>query len=122
VRTRMSLIAGVAVLALAAGLFAQEAPKRWPMAWGKVVSLDKEAKTLTIEGHMKRGDEAQTLVFTLTDTTKVMVTGGEGAASRAGTLDDVKTDARVSIMYKAAEGDANPVALSIVITAASATK
>ncbi len=108
--TRM--LAGVVVLGLAAGLYAQ-APKegakdKLPMAMGKVVKVDATAKTLTIKT-MKRGEEGTEMTFEITDTTKVAIPGQD----KAGSLADVKVDGRVSVLYKAAEGGKNPVALSI---------
>jgi len=90
-------------------------------AWGKVVSLDKEAKTLTALVSTKRGEEPKETVFALTDETKVIL-AGEGRETKAGTLDDVKADARVVIVYKAGEGDAKPTALSIRVSPAATTK
>ena len=120
-KTWTLMLGCVAAVMLAAGLCAQEARPphiavRIPMAWGKVVSLDKEAKTLTIDGRVKREEESKNMVFSITDETKVLL-AGDGHETKAGTLDDVKPDKRVSVVYKEAVGDAKPVALSIRIMA-----
>jgi hypothetical protein len=117
VKTWTTLLACVAVLAFATGLCAQdEKPKhdtaRVPMAVGKVVSLDKEAKLLTVSVTPRGGGEATEAVFAITDATKVILPG-DTREGKPGTLDDVKKDARVLVIYKAAEGDAKPAALSI---------
>ncbi len=116
-RTWTTLLACVAVLAFATGLCAQdEKPKpttpRLPMAFGKVVSLDKEAKLLTVSVTPRGGGEATETVFALTGETKVILPG-DTREGKPGTLDDVKKDARVLVIYKAAEGDAKATALSI---------
>ncbi len=115
----MTVVAAVAVLALAAGLYAQEEkPKadapRMPMAWGTVVSLDKDAKTLTAKVSTKRGEEPKEMVFAITDETKVLLAGAARGETKPGTLDDVKPEKRVAVIYKAVT-DAKPVALSIRI-------
>lgn len=120
-RTWTTLLACVAVLAFATGLWAQdEKPKhdtvRVPMAFGKVVSLDKEAKLLTVSVTPKGGGEATETVFAITGDTKVILPG-DTREGKPGTLDDVKKDARVMVIYKAGEGDAKSTALSIRVMA-----
>ena len=117
-RTSMMILGCALAITLATGLSAQDTKTalRMPVAWGTVVSLDKEAKTLTINGRLKRDEEAKDMVFAVTDDTKVVV-AGEGRETKAGTLDDVKAEKRVSVVYREAAGDAKPVALSIRIMA-----
>ena len=113
-KTLMALVTGALVLGLVAGAYAQGGTTkdvRMSMAWGKVVSLDKEAKTLTVSV-AKRGEEAKETVFAITDETKVLTAG----ASKPGTLDDVKPGLQVVVMYKPVEGEAKPIALSIRVT------
>jgi hypothetical protein len=117
VKTWTTLPACVVVLAFATGLCAQdEKPKREAprmlTASGKVVSLDQEAKTLTVSVTPRGGGEATETVFAITDDTKVILPG-DTREGKPGTLNDVKTDARVLVIYKAGEGEAKPTALSI---------
>ena len=114
-KTWTTLLACAVVLAFATGLCAQdEKPKREAprmlTASGKVVSLDKAAKTLTVSVTPKDGGEAKETVFAITDKTTVILPG-----DTRGTLDDVKTDARVLVVYRAGEGKAKDTALSIRI-------
>ena len=121
-RTWTLWMSGVAVLAVAAGLWAQGRPAYDPLppvsrAWGTVKSIDLDAKTLVVTGKTKRDEEAKDLTFSLTDATKVMLPGGEGGL-KAGTLADVKVDARVTVIYRVKD-DAF-LAMSIVVSDANA--
>jgi Cu/Ag efflux protein CusF len=124
------LCAVTVVCFAASALYAQtEKPKgdkaRTPSAFGKVLKLDKTAKTLTIEERQGRGQDATTkdVTFAYTDETKVVLSAGRGVEPKPATIDDLKVDVRVFIMYKAAEGEGkNPVAVNISIRPEGAGK
>ena len=120
--TWTKMVAGVVVMGLAAGLYAQggvprEGDKAAPVpgAFGKVVKLDQAAKTLTINGKMKREDDAKDLVFAITDETKVVISAGRGVEPKPATLADVTEGKNVSVVFRAGEDGKNPTALTIRI-------
>ena len=113
--TWTKLVAALVVVGLAACLYAQggdKAPARMPGAFGKVVKVD--GKTLTINGKLKKDDEAKDLAFTITDETKITIGQGKGVEPKAGTVADLTEGKNVFVMYKAGEGD-QKTALTISI-------
>jgi hypothetical protein len=114
-RTRTTLAACGVALAFAMGLYAQEDdPRTWPIAVGRVVSLNKEAKTLTVMTRSTNGRDAGEFVLAFTDKTTVFRV--EGNEVKPSTLDEVRKDAHVQVLYKPGRPSVKPLAASIVIT------
>ncbi len=114
-KTWTTLAACGAALAFAMGLHAQqEDPRNWPIEVGRVVSLDKEAKTLTVMSRSTNGRDAGEMVLAFTDKTTVFRV--EGDQVKPGTLDEVRKGAQVQVLYKPGKPSVRPLSISIVIT------